>query len=87
MMDPLYWQQLWLNAHFLRPWWLLALLPLVAILLLRWHMDEANNWQQRLPPHLREALTLGDTGWKKNLPLKVLGLLMGLAILICAGPT
>ena len=35
MMDPLYWQQLWLNAHFLRPWWLLALLPLVAILLLR----------------------------------------------------
>ncbi|MGL5484166.1 MAG: VWA domain-containing protein, partial [Aeromonas veronii] len=87
MMDPLYWQQLWLNAHFLRPWWLLALLPLVAILLLRWRMDEANSWQQRLPPHLREALTLGDTGWKKNLPLKVLGLLMGLAILICAGPT
>ncbi|MEZ6939962.1 VWA domain-containing protein [Aeromonas sp. S12(2024)] len=87
MMDPLYWQQLWLNAHFLRPWWLLALLPLVAILLLRWRMDETNSWQQRLPPHLREALTLGDTGWKKNLPLKVLGLLMGLAILICAGPT
>ncbi|MFB2864675.1 VWA domain-containing protein [Aeromonas sp. MdU4] len=87
MIDTLFWQQLWLNAHFLRPWWLLALLPLAAIMVLRWRMDEASNWQQRLPPHLRKALTLGETGWKKNLPLKVLALLMGLAILICAGPT
>ncbi|MGY3854720.1 VWA domain-containing protein [Aeromonas aquatilis] len=87
MIDTLFWQQLGQNAHFLRPWWLLALLPLAAILLLRWRMDETNHWQQRLPSHLRKALTLGETGWKKNLPLKALGLLMGLAILICAGPT
>ena len=87
MIDTLFWQQLGQNAHFLRPWWLLALLPLAAILLLRWRMDETNHWQQRLSSHLRKALTLGETGWKKNLPLKALGLLMGLAILICAGPT
>ncbi|WP_429195490.1 hypothetical protein [Aeromonas veronii] len=73
MMDPLYWQQLWLNAHFLRPWWLLALLPLVAILLLRWRMDEANRWQQRLPPHLREALTLGIPAGKRTCPSRCWG--------------
>lgn len=87
MIDTLFWQQLWLNAHLLRPWWLLAYLPLIAIMVLRWRMDEAGNWQRRLPAHLRKALTLGETGWKKNLPLKALALLMGLAILICTGPT
>lgn len=87
MIDTLFWQQLWLNAHFLRPWWLLAFIPLAAIILLRWRMDDAINWQQRLPSHLRKALTLGEEGWKKNLPLKMLALIMGLAILICAGPT
>ncbi|WP_429105251.1 vWA domain-containing protein [Aeromonas allosaccharophila] len=87
MIDTLFWQQLWLNAHLLRPWWLLAYLPLIAIMVLRWRMDEAGNWQRRLPAHLRKALTLGETGWKKNLPLKALALLMALAILICAGPT
>ncbi|WP_270806649.1 hypothetical protein [Aeromonas sp. QDB62] len=71
MIDTLFWQQLWLNAHLLRPWWLLAYLPLIAIMVLRWRMDEAGNWQRRLPAHLRKALAL----------------LMGLAILICTGPT
>ena len=43
MIDTLFWQQLWLNAHLLRPWWLLALgLPL---LLLYWHWRQHHTGQ------------------------------------------
>lgn len=87
MIDPLFLQHVWSNAHFLRPWWLLTLLPLAIVMMLHSKMDDACRWQQQLPPHLRCVLTVGETGWKRDLPLKVLGLLIGLAILSCAGPT
>ncbi|WP_242065987.1 VWA domain-containing protein [Moritella sp. F3] len=39
------------------------------------------------PPHLLAALTVGEQGWKKLLPLKLWGLLVVLAIIIAAGPS
>ncbi|MDX2321620.1 MAG: VWA domain-containing protein [Moritella sp.] len=39
------------------------------------------------PPHLLAALTVGEQGWKKLLPLKLWGFLVVLAIIIAAGPS
>ncbi len=32
-------------------------------------------------------LTIGETGWRKQLPLKLLMVIVTIAIIICAGPT
>ncbi|PSW09993.1 VWA domain-containing protein [Photobacterium sanctipauli] len=87
MFDSLFWQQLWTSFHFLRPLWLLAFIPLVIIVRARWRQDDENQWQRVLPDHLRKALTVGDSGWKHQLPLKVLTMVMSLAIITCAGPS
>lgn len=87
MFDSLIWQQLFDNFHFIRPLWLLLLVPFSMVIYLRWQQDSKNEWQQQLPQHLRCVLTIGDSGWKKQLPLKLLGILMLVVIIICAGPT
>lgn len=87
MFDSLMWQQIVEQFHFIRPWWLLALLPLALLVYLRWKQDSKNEWQDVLPEHLRSALTINDMGWKKQLPLKLLSVSMFIAIIVCAGPT
>ena len=87
MFDPLMWQQIVEQFHFIRPWWLLALLPFALLVYLRWKQDSKNEWQDVLPEHLRSALTINDMGWKKQLPLKLLSVSMFIAIIVCAGPT
>ncbi|WP_375749787.1 VWA domain-containing protein [Vibrio sp. HN007] len=86
-MDLMILKQILFQFHFIRPFWLLTFLPLAAVVYLRWNRDEQKSWQKILPPHLREALTVGDKGWKKQLPLKVLTSILSLAIIVCAGPT
>lgn len=79
--------QMLAQFHFIRPLWLLTLIPLAIVLMLRWRRDDV---QQRLvffPNHLRSALTLNQGGWRSQLPLKILMLLLLLAVIICAGPT
>ena len=73
--------------HFIRPWWLVAFVPMFFLLWLRWREDAKPKWKDLLPEHLRKALTIGDTGWKKQLPLKLLMVIVALAIIVCAGPT
>ena len=87
MLDALFWQQLFTQFHFIRPLWLLMFLPLAAIVYLRWDREDKSALSQMLPPHLKEALTVGDTGWKKQLPLKILAIVISFIIVICAGPT
>ncbi|KAB2824807.1 vWA domain-containing protein [Aliivibrio finisterrensis] len=87
MFDSLMWQQIVEQFHFIRPWWLLVLLPLALLVYLRWKQDSKNEWQDVLPDHLRSALTINDMGWKKQLPLKLLSVSMFIAIIVCAGPT
>ncbi|MFB2802621.1 VWA domain-containing protein [Shewanella seohaensis] len=79
--------QMLAQFHFIRPLWLLTLIPLAIVLMLRWRRDDV---QQRLvffPNHLRSALMLNQGGWRSQLPLKILMLLLLLAVIICAGPT
>lgn len=87
MFNSLMWQQIVDNFHFIRPWWLLLLVPFSIVIYLRWKQDSNNEWQQQLPRHLRRVLTIGDSGWKKQLPLKLLSVSMLVAIIVCAGPT
>lgn len=78
---------LWTNFHFIRPLALLLLFPLALIIYYRWQGNNRAQSQQTLPTHLRKALTVGEQGWRKLLPLKLLSLLMILAIILSAGPT
>ena len=73
--------------HFIRPLWLVSLLPLAVIIYLKWRQDTLSSRQNQLPPHLQNALLIGDEGWKKQLPLKLLTVVMSFTIIICAGPT
>lgn len=87
MFDSLMWQQIAEQFHFIRPLWLLILIPFGIVIYLRWKQDAKNEWQEQLPKHLRNALTINDAEWKKQLPLKLLGVSMFVAIIVCAGPT
>lgn len=80
-------QSFFVQFHFLRPQWLLVLIPMLLLLWLRWRVENRPSWQDVLPVHLRDALTIGENGWKKQLPLKMLIVIMTLAIVICAGPS
>jgi len=87
MFDTQIIQQVVTQFHFIRPLWLFAFVPMGALIWLRWRSDSQPNWKDLLPDHLKNALTIGDLGWRKQLPLKVLMVMVSLAIVICAGPT
>ncbi len=75
------------ELHFLRPWWLLALLPLIlALLLLIRQKGQAGSWQKVCDPKLIPfVIRPGQSG---NAPLRLAWLGLGalLAILALAGP-
>ncbi len=79
---------IWLTQfHFIRPLWLLLLIPLAWLIYLRYKDQSESNWSTHLPAHLRQALTLDEQGWRSQLPLKLLSVSLLLAVIICAGPT
>jgi Ca-activated chloride channel family protein len=75
--------------HFLRPAWLLALLPGAAIAWGAWRRDDlARAWQGVIEPHLLEALLLPASGQRGRLrPSRLLAACLLLASLALAGPT
>lgn len=73
--------------HFIRPLWLLVFIPLGYLLWLRWREDAKPTWKDVLPEHLRDALTIGEQGWRKQLPLKLLSVIMTIGVIVCAGPS
>ncbi|AJR08789.1 VWA domain-containing protein [Photobacterium gaetbulicola] len=87
MFDSLSLQQAISQFHFIRPLWLLVLVPMGLLFWLRWREANQPGWQEVLPKHLRQVLTIGEKGWSKQLPLKLLMVIIAIAILICAGPT
>src|SRR5262245_15128781 len=49
------------NFHFIRPEWLLALIPAALLWwLLRWHTDAAQPWRGIIAPHLLPHLLSGE---------------------------
>lgn len=73
--------------HFIRPWWWILILPFLVLFILQWKgQDTPASWQKRLPEHLRKALTVGETGWKRKWPIAVLFIMTIFVIIVCAGP-
>lgn len=74
--------------HFLRPLWLLALIPLAWLLWRYWRQRQrANNWQSVCDPHLLPHLLVNSQGQISRTPLWLLGCAGLLSILALAGPT
>lgn len=77
-----------LAFHFLRPGWLLALLPVLVIgWLLRRRQDRLSSWKQVIDPHLLKHLLVGRNAHQRLRPLHALVLTWALATLALAGPT
>ncbi len=74
--------------HFLRPWWLLALVPAVVLALTLWYQKHrARQWQQIVAPELLKYLLDGQT--TRINPFYLLALLVSwvIACLAMAGPS
>ncbi|WP_277185226.1 VWA domain-containing protein [Caballeronia sp. BR00000012568055] len=74
--------------HFLRPIWLLLLIPalLLPFLWLR-RNDVRARWRNIIAPHLLEHLIIGDTKRRGMQPVHTLALLIALGAIAAAGPT
>ncbi len=76
------------DFHLLRPWWLLALIPLVGVL---WLVSQrklgARAWDAVIDPQLRPYVLIGKTSRKAIWPVMVIGLGGLLGIIALAGPT
>lgn len=74
--------------HFLRPVWLMALLP---IALLWWQVRPRHNVDQAaahgIAPHLARALTVGFQQGRRVYPIDGVALTLALLVLAVAGPT
>jgi len=76
------------DFHFIRPFWLLSLLPL---LLVWWGLvgrrDQVRRWQTMIEPHLLKHLLVGEQ--RKNLlrPINLLLILWLMTVIALAGPT
>ncbi|MFA0440793.1 transporter [Vibrio sp. 10N.286.49.C2] len=74
--------------HFLRPEWLGLYLPFLMLLCWRWREEKIKSrWLKQLPPHLFKALTVGFNSWGNHLPIKLLCVIGGIAIVVAAGPS
>jgi Ca-activated chloride channel homolog len=76
------------QLHFLRPWWLLAWVPLLPLIFLLWRQQKnAGQWQQLIAPHLLPFLLEGKTVKTPRSYLIVLLLAWILSAIALAGPS
>lgn len=74
--------------HFLRPLWLLAILPASALVVLLWRRKTHYGiWERVISPHLLPHLMQGRVGEQSRLPLVLLLTAWVLASIAMAGPT
>ena len=80
---------LFLDAfHLIRPWWLLALLPVAATWWFLKARAGTNKLQMAtLAPHLQDALTVGKQERRRLEPVDVAALCLALLVLAAAGPS
>jgi Ca-activated chloride channel family protein len=77
-----------IHFHFLRPWWLLALIPFAWTLRFLWQArNPSSRWRGVIAPHLLQAILVrhGASGWFN--PVSVSLPILVLAIVAMAGPT
>lgn len=76
------------QLHFIRPLWLLGLLPAVVLLVLLWRRrSDQSGWSALIAPQLLPHLMLGRDEQSSRLPLVLLGCAWLLAVMSLAGPT
>lgn len=76
------------NFHFLRPLWLLALLPAAWLLRNLWRRNESSTaWQKAIDPELLPHILDRSRSKAQRMPLILLASVWILAILAMAGPT
>jgi Ca-activated chloride channel family protein len=82
---------IWLDVqqlHFLRPWWLLALLPaLLLVWAIRQRQDAARPWRGLVAPHLLPHLLTRGGPQRRLQPAHLLLCVWLLSTLAVAGPT
>ncbi|QYJ72880.1 VWA domain-containing protein [Shewanella sp. FJAT-51649] len=75
-----------MSLHFIRPEWLLALLPLAIILWALWRQHQSNSaWNRYIAPHLAKILVTEGTQ-KSRRSLHILAFTWVIATLALAGP-
>jgi Ca-activated chloride channel family protein len=76
------------NFHFIRPLWLLMLLPSIFLFWLLHRKQSASiQWEGIISPHLLKHLIVGETQKKRMRPVNLLLPVFILAALALAGPT
>lgn len=76
------------NFHFLRPWWLLALIPTVLVLFTMFRkQNRIHAYSQIIAPHLLKYLIVGEDQKNRFRPIIFLSVFWGLALLALAGPS
>lgn len=74
--------------HFLRPLWLLALLPAVLLFVTAWRSEgPGNGWRKVVDSHLLRHLLIEESGVLRRWPLYLVGLGWVASIVAMAGPT
>lgn len=75
------------NFHFLRPLWLLALIPALLLVMYLWRINEsASSWDRAIDKDLLPYLLDGSKSAAERTPLILLLTVWTLAILALAGP-
>jgi len=76
------------ELHFLRPLWLLALLPALLLVWVLWHRRGEVAWRNVIAPHLLQHLFAGGGVPEGRLrPMHLLGAFWLLGVIAAAGPT
>lgn len=77
------------HIHFLRPWWLLAIIPFALLWwqLAKLRLDTASNWAQVIDPKLLPHLFHPKIAQQKSRGKWLLGLVWLIALIAMAGPS
>src|SRR5262245_33067985 len=76
------------DFHFIRPWWLLALVPLALLVwAIRRRQDAAQPWRGIIAPNLLPFLLSGSTQRKVLSPLLLIAIGWLVSVIAIAGPT
>jgi len=75
------------DFHFLRPFWLVAILPVLAVWWALWRQqDRAASWRQVVDPHLLEHLIVGEPTRHRLRPIQLLLMMWIVCTIALAGP-
>lgn len=76
------------DFHFLRPWWGLSIVPLIAMLLFyRDRHNQSKKWEGIIAPHILRRLVVDHGGQGVITPIRLVVCLMLVVVIILMGPS